>query len=771
VRSKRARRSSAGSPRARETRASSSSAPRWPAGYNPPIVTKPARASRAAKPRGSSAGTILLAALSLGFVVRIVYFREIARLPFFEAPIIDGAEYLRWARHILGGEILWSEVPIHGPVYPYVLALLLGLSGGSLAFATLAQFLIGLVCVWLHFRVARRHFGDAVAGVAALLAATYVPFLYFEGLILATPFILVINLFLLDRLGSLPRTPSTRDLVVPGVLLGLSIATHPAAGTLLVAIPAWLAARTLRARPAGAADARAGARALRPALLFAAGSLAIVLPIVARNAALGGGTVLQRNLGKNFYIGMGPTADGTANVPPGVEWERLRRQAWEAGTRTPAEETRYFLREALGFAARDPGAALGLVARKIYLFASGIHVDASQDFRFFRQNAPLLALPAPAAAVVVPLGLLGLVRFGRRAPLLLVYVAAYLVSVSAFAFATRYALPAHPVFVILAAAALVDLARAARARRLAAVDVALLGAFFLVANVDPLGLRARRLLHPSGHIAKILYDAGRFEQAAAVYERAAAEYPGDPDIHNGWGITLDRLGQRDAARSQYEAALAAAPDHFEARFNLAAHAQEEGRLAEAESAYREAIASAPWRADTRLNLGVAYAQMDSLDLAAAQLDTALLLDPDYREAALNLASIESRRNAPDRAAAIYRRLLAKKPSAELATDLGAALEQAGDHLGAQEAFRSALRIEPDHAGALYKLGMNLAGFQRYEEAIAMWKRVLEREPRNEAAQAAIDEARARLAARRADGDTSSAGARPPDASPVPRAPN
>jgi len=707
------------------------------------------------KPQGISTGAALLAILGIGLLIRLVYSAQIARLPFLEAPIIDGAEYLRWAKRILAGEIVWSDVPIHGPAYPYLLAILLGLSGGSLVFATFVQFLLGLLGAWLLFRVARRHFGGAVAAVAALLAVTYVPFLYFEGLVLATPLILVLNLLLLDRLSSLPKTPTSREIVLSGLLLGLSIAAHPSAFALLIAIPAWLAARARRARPPGAPPAGEAARALRPALLFAAGALAVVVPIVARNASLGGGPVLQRNMGKNFYIGMGPAADGTANVPPGTAWERLRRQAWDAGARTPAEETRYFLQEALGFAARDPGAAIGLVGKKVLLFASGIHVDASQDFRFFRQNAPLLALPIPTAAVVIPLGLLGLVRFGRRAPLLLVYLASYLVSVSAFAFATRYALPAHPVFVILAAAALVDLARAARERRLAAADVALLGAFLLVANVDSLGLRARRLLHTSGHIAKILYDGGRVEQAVAVYERAAAEHPDDPDIRNGWGIALDRLGRREAARAQYEAALAAAPDHFEARFNVAAHAQEEGALADAENAYREAIVAAPWRADTRLNLGVVYAQMDSLDRAAAQLDTALLLEPDYREAALNLASIESRRNAPERAAAIYRRLIARKPSAETATSLGVALEQSGDHLGAQDAFRTALRIEPDNPVALFQLGMNLAGFQRYEEAVAMWKRVLEHDPGNEAAQAAIVEARSRLAARQAAADTDS----------------
>jgi tetratricopeptide (TPR) repeat protein len=725
-------------------------------------VTDPSRNPRREKPSGISPSASLFGVLALGLIVRLVYLGQIQKLPFFEAPIIDGAEYLAWAKRILHGEILWRETPIHGPAYPYLLAILLGVSGQSLAFVALAQFALGLFSVWVLSRLARRFFGSTVALLAALLAALYVPLIYFEGQLLATALILPLNLLMLDRLAALPKRPAWRDLALPGLLLGLSIATHATAFMLLLTIPAWLLTRerTARATPAreGAAPA---ARALRQALAFIGAALLIVTPIVARNAALGGGAVLQRNMGKNFYIGMGPAADGTANVPPGVAWERLRRQAWDAGARTPSQETRYFLGEAAGFAARNPGAALGLELKKTYLLASGIHVDASQDFRFFRQNAPVLALPIPAAAVVIPLGLLGLVHFGRRAPLLLFYFGAYAISVVAFSFATRYALPAHPIFLIFAAAALADLARAARARRIPAVDVALLGAFLLVSSLDPFRLRARQLLHPGGHIAKILHDRGEIERAVAVYQRAAEDYPSDPDIRNGWGIALDHLGQREAARAQYEAALAMAPDHFEARFNLAAQEQEAGKPEGAIRGYREAIAAAPWRADARLNLGVAYAQMDSLDRAAAELDTALLLEPRYREAALNLANIEMQRNAPDRAVAIYRRLLAERPSAEVATGLGVALDASGDHLGAQEAFRAALRIEPANHDALFHLGMNLAGFQRFEEAIAMWQKVLETNPRDEDARAAIAEARARVAARRAAQDSASAGSAAP----------
>jgi tetratricopeptide (TPR) repeat protein len=727
-------------------------------------MSTPGRTARRSAPTSSIALLGLLGIVSLGAILRLVLLSQIRRIPFFDYPIIDGAEYLAWARRILAGEWIWRDVPIHGPLYAYFTAILLGAWSRSLAFVIACQLTLGIASAVLAYRIGRRLFDDATGIVAALIAATYIPFLYFEGLILPASLIVVLNLALLDRLSALPRRLEPRALVIPGLLLGLSAATHPTGLVLLGAVVPWLVLRGRRRDRAGgaagvgaphgaSAEARATARAAATLTLCAA---AVVLAIVARNTSLGGGPVLQRNMGKNLYIGMGPTADGTANVPPGVSWDRLRREAWEAGARTPAEETRYFLGAAIGFATRHPLRAAALVGKKVLLFASGIHVDASQDFRFFRTNAPLLALPLPSLAIVVPLGLFGALRLWRHATLLGAYLAAYLVAIVAFAFSTRYALPAHAALVVFAAAALVELARGARARRLAAGDASLLALLFLTANLDPFHLRSRQLLHTMGHLAKIYFDAGRPADAARLYEAAAKEHPDDPDILNGWGTLLDRLGDRTGARARYDAALAAAPDHFEARFNVAAQAYEEGALARSEEDYRRAIAASPWRADARLNLSVIYAAMDSLDRAAAELDTARALAPRYPEVILNLASIEIRRGAPERAAALCKALLAESPSAETALLLGEALDASGDYVGAQEAYRRALRIDPKDRGALYALGLNLAGFQRYEEAIETWGRLLAVEPGHAAAAAAIAEAQLRLERGPTEEDTANA---------------
>ena len=57
---------------------------------------------------------------------------------------------------------------------------------------------------------------------------------------------------------------------------------------------------------------------------------------------------------------------------------------------------------------------------------------------------------------------------------------------------------------------------------------------------------------------RLLVD-GRFADALALYERALAGRPGDPDLLNGKGAALRSLGRYDEANECYEASLRADP--------------------------------------------------------------------------------------------------------------------------------------------------------------------------------------------------------------------
>jgi cytochrome c-type biogenesis protein CcmH/NrfG len=73
--------------------------------------------------------------------------------------------------------------------------------------------------------------------------------------------------------------------------------------------------------------------------------------------------------------------------------------------------------------------------------------------------------------------------------------------------------------------------------------------------------------------------------------------------------------------------------------------------------------------------------------------------------------------------------------------LGRALLEGKRNEEALEAFRRALKFDPEHAGALFYLGATLARLQRYGEAVAAWDRVTRIDPAGPFAQRARMHAR------------------------------
>jgi len=70
-------------------------------------------------------------------------------------------------------------------------------------------------------------------------------------------------------------------------------------------------------------------------------------------------------------------------------------------------------------------------------------------------------------------------------------------------------------------------------------------------------------------LANISFDNGLYDFAIKFYQEAADLDPSDPDVHVDMGIAYRRLGKFDEAIAAFKQALAIAPDHALAWFNLA----------------------------------------------------------------------------------------------------------------------------------------------------------------------------------------------------------
>jgi tetratricopeptide (TPR) repeat protein len=141
---------------------------------------------------------------------------------------------------------------------------------------------------------------------------------------------------------------------------------------------------------------------------------------------------------------------------------------------------------------------------------------------------------------------------------------------------------------------------------------------------------------------EIVEEKGRLhviarDDSAARKDAAPAPGPSAED-HYTKGIQLEETDP-PAARKSYEAALAADPNHLEARINLGRLLHLDGRLAEAEQVYRFGGNAEPFLV---FNLAVLLEDLGREPEAIVAYREALALDPQFADAHFNLARLYER---------------------------------------------------------------------------------------------------------------------------------
>src|SRR4051794_24095864 len=138
---------------------------------------EPQRPSRRQYPRYLALGAILALALAL----RLAHWWAVREQPFFAWLAMDSQEYDRWAQEIAAGDWLGSQVFFQAPLYPYLLAVLYTVFGRSLDAVYLAQIALAVAGCYALYRAGREMAGEDVGLGAALLAAVYGPFLFYDA--------------------------------------------------------------------------------------------------------------------------------------------------------------------------------------------------------------------------------------------------------------------------------------------------------------------------------------------------------------------------------------------------------------------------------------------------------------------------------------------------------------------------------------------------------------------------------------------------------------
>lgn len=571
----------------------------------------------------------MLGALAL----RLLYLATILDNPYFTVPITDEAMYDAWARTIVAGDTFLHYPYYDSPLHAFFLASVYWFVGHSFLAVRLVQVALGTLNVLLLYRIALRLTDPLTARIAGLLAATYLPFLYYEGLLEKES----VALFLLDAsvllmLGALTR-PTWLAFWCAGTVLGLLGISRMNALLLLplYVIAVWVQAgnRATRARAAGA---------------LCLGVVMVVAPVTIRNWLVCGEWIpITAAAGQVLYTANNPAnVTGELNPVPGVRatslFERIdfhRLAEAETGrTMTPGEVTAYWMRKSLAFSLEHPGTQARMIGHRFLQFWNKEELADNHSFEQFKQFSWVLRAPLPAYWFVAPLALVGLaLAWPRRRPLALPYVTVggYLCSLLPFWISSRYRLPIVGLLILFAAMALAHALRLgleppvdAPARR-RVLTLGLVGAALFcwlpLSRSDPATLER--------NLAYAYEQIGEFDRAIAIYERLrATEHNPENDLYRAnvlglagrideartllanlaatgnppevrrralmfQGDLARRLRRWDEAAQAFRSVLALEQTDYEAWNELAKTLLAQKRLDEAEQALRASITYAP----------------------------------------------------------------------------------------------------------------------------------------------------------------------------------
>ncbi len=536
----------------------------------------------------------------IGLIPRMIYFAQIKNWQFFYWPVLDSRTQWKWGEILLQTHLIGNqEVLAKAPLYSYYLAAVNWFMGGreaGLFTAHLLQLVTGAVTCGLVYLLGRRVFSESVGLIAGLMLALYSPGIYRDGQLLDTALATFLaTSFLLLLLWALER-PDQWKWLATGVVLGLLALTRPnflIMGLITLALMAvwlWPAQKRQTFGLAGA---------------FVLGLVLPIIPITGRNYLIVHRFVpISLTGGINLWTGNNPHSDGFSPVPAGIAWERTWYEAKAHNAIGAARQDHYWQEKTKRFFREQPGLALKLLLKKIYLYWNAYEIPNNVSYDWGCEHSSLLRVMPLTFAVVGPLGLLGLVLGGgknRGAWVLTIFMLVQMIAVAIFFITGRYRMPALPILCVMAGYALVEMGRLLAKRRFGMILLSLLGlaAFGVLVNSDIYKIRVNNPANRDWYyLGQSYLMGGKAQEATEAFRKATEQHPDDADAYALLGQMEAQLGMAEAAGRDYRKALAIAPDYTMPATRLGALAlQENWPLEEPARLLRKAVEQQPGNAE------------------------------------------------------------------------------------------------------------------------------------------------------------------------------
>jgi 4-amino-4-deoxy-L-arabinose transferase-like glycosyltransferase len=409
----------------------------------------------------------LLGILGVALVLRLLALAATSNY----APSGDPADYLRhgfalqyfgtYAHTLLAAP--GGASAVRPPGYPYLLAAIFEVSGGFVTPARLAGVALGVVSVWLVYLIAAQLWDRRVALWAAAIAAVFPPLAWLSASLVAENLFLPLMLATVYGLLRMQRS-DRRTRWAAAVGLTLALATLTRSNALVLLLPALAAAWP----PRGTRSSKAG---YVPAAVLAATFLLALVPWTIRNEQAFGRFL---PLGTQSGYTLAGAYNSQANNPDDLQ------AVWRTAETTP-DYARLFHRQgydegridaelrssASSYAADHPGYVLRVMGlNALRLFDLGPGHSFVSDVSYTEMAIPERWIGSLRAALYLVLGLALAGLFATvlsgafRAPWWFwAFPVLMLLSVDVMLGAPRYRAPVDPFLVMLAAIAIVRLAR------------------------------------------------------------------------------------------------------------------------------------------------------------------------------------------------------------------------------------------------------------------------------------------------------------------------
>jgi len=225
------------------------------------------------------------------------------------------------------------------------------------------------------------------------------------------------------------------------------------------------------------------------------------------------------------------------------------------------------------------------------------------------------------------------------------------------------------------------------------------------------------------------HQAGRLEQAQAIYSQILGAHPDQADALHFLGLLTHQKGRHADAWQLMQRSISLNPSAANYYCNAAPVLQAMGRLGEAADLCHRALTLKPDYPQALANLGAVLKERGQFDEALACYRRSLHLLPDSPQAHFNLGVILKERGELEEAIACYRRAIDLDANfAEAHNALGVRLRDKSELDEAVRCYTQALAIRPDFAEAHNNLGIALRDKGQLDDAIGSLRRSIALRP-------------------------------------------